>query len=748
MAIGAPAQVAHPRIWLDAPTTARLQALVAANDPTWVALKAHADTLLTYTIPAYDRSACASKQICYTYEGSGWQDALVSLSLAYKMTGNTAYAAQVKALLAVMEAAGAQAEAVDSGYPSRYIVEGLAIAYDWIYDQLSASDKTAASNLLDAYWTQVNTNGYLWANGAQANPYSNYTGGHIMGFGLAMIAFEGDDANVPTHQTTILGVVNNKLIPAMETGAFAGGFQIEGWNYGPNNMVRLFQFFWGMNTAGKSSLLIYNGSTFDYTVFCKTAARSALYSMRSNGWRVIDEGSFPGSYAGIGQPTFYLYLALYLGDATEGQWMRYLAANGPAPPGGWPSGWTTACFDAFLTANSGTLSANWTSALPTASYSPGDFHSFVRSDWTTNAVHTSFNGTGMLYTDHQDATFGQISIFRQNDYLLVDSGEYDGQYGWYGSPEPMDRASWKASTLYVADSTLDSQKSQVCLSSADQYYGCGSLFNATAPPPDAHLETQYYTHSKVNFTQAYGNNHAVSPFNPYYRTFLNIGGDVSFVFDRVTPRDLAAATINLFWHVPSYAATTTLNGNIASNSVGNSTLWIATVLPASPILSWVADTTTWGGTTPQYTQRLQVADPNAGTNATSLFLTVLAPVAATATQAAYSLVDAVNMKGAIYDDGTYPRVAFFSTNGSAQTTLSYVASYTPGVTARHVVLDLKPGVYTVRKDGQIVYPAIPVQADGSLTFTASAGGTFAISPTAVPPQGVRGKTVLLGNTRF
>jgi hypothetical protein len=647
-----------------------------------------------------------------------------------------------------MEAAGGQAEQVYTGYPSRYLVSGLAVAYDWIYDQLSASDRTALCSLLDSYWTVLNTpvsGGYEWVAFIQS--YGNYLGGHIYGFGLAGIAFEGDDANALTIQNGVLAKLQTYVIPAIETGLWQNGFQVEGYNYGPANMVRLFLYFYAMHTAGKDSLLTDANGPFNYIPFFKAAARSTVYALRPPVWRVMDEGDFPDTYSGLAPVGFYGYMALCLGNAQEGQWMQYLAANPGAPPGGWPSGTNPSPLDAFMTAGTGVVPANPWSTLPLAAISAGDYHTFVRTDWTTSATQTTFNAGVPVVTDHQGATDGHVSIFRQNDYLLVASGQYNGYYGWAGSPGPEDKASWKANTMFVSDPSLDKYGSTICRTDEEQFIGCVSLYNSAIVEPVAHLETANYAYSKANFTNAYGNSRPSTPFTSYYRTFLNIGGVVSFVFDRATAVHLSA-TRKLFWHVPSYGVTTTLNGNVASNTVGSSTLWIATLLPATPTLAWVQDTTTWGGTTTQYTQRLEVSDPNAGTNPTTLFLTVLAPVASTTTQAAYSLIDAVTMKGAIYDDGVAPRVALFSTDGTAQAAVSYVASCTPGVQTRHVVLDLKPGVYTVRKDGQVLYASVIAQTDGSATFTSLGGGTFALSATGVPPPGMTGRTVLVGNASF
>src|ERR1700688_3019494 len=85
-------QAPHPRIWLDSATLTRLNALVVANDPTWVSVKADADLYLTWPVDAYAPATCLTSHICYSYEGLGWYVRLMPLALAYKMTGNVAYA--------------------------------------------------------------------------------------------------------------------------------------------------------------------------------------------------------------------------------------------------------------------------------------------------------------------------------------------------------------------------------------------------------------------------------------------------------------------------------------------------------------------------------------------------------------------------------------------------------------------------------------------------------------------------------
>src|SRR5438132_534989 len=77
----------HPRLLLTAAEKTRLLAKKNANDPSWQALKARADTLATYRIHPYkfDTSYEAPENtIYYTYQGEGWIDATLPLAFAYQ----------------------------------------------------------------------------------------------------------------------------------------------------------------------------------------------------------------------------------------------------------------------------------------------------------------------------------------------------------------------------------------------------------------------------------------------------------------------------------------------------------------------------------------------------------------------------------------------------------------------------------------------------------------------------------------
>lgn len=138
----------HPRIFLTPTLLSRLRAKAAANDPDWLDLKAEADQLVTWAVPAYSQFAYPPNSIVYTYQGSGWFDAIIRLGLAYQITGNTAYADKVIEVVKVANATFAAGNltpiSVDNGWPTRMLPYGLGLAYDWVYDRMDAATRSAA----------------------------------------------------------------------------------------------------------------------------------------------------------------------------------------------------------------------------------------------------------------------------------------------------------------------------------------------------------------------------------------------------------------------------------------------------------------------------------------------------------------------------------------------------------------------------------------------------------------------------
>ena len=194
-----PVNASHPRLLLTAANRTRLLAKRDANDPSWMALKARADTLATYSIHPYKfatNSQAPEGTIYYGYQAESWFAATLPLALAYQMTGDTKYSNKLIQLAQEMIRAQSDPDnnppngqppiRLDSYYPSRYAPAVLGFIYDYCYDQLSASLKTQMVALMNAYFDDLKVNGY------QAQDYSsgadgNYFGGHL--YGAAMMGY-------------------------------------------------------------------------------------------------------------------------------------------------------------------------------------------------------------------------------------------------------------------------------------------------------------------------------------------------------------------------------------------------------------------------------------------------------------------------------------------------------------------------------------------------------------------------------
>lgn len=746
------AQVSHPRIWLDSTTLTRLTALKNANDATWVAMKADADTYAADTVDAWSESSCGgSNHICYTYRGTGWYEAILPLALAYQMTGSTTYSNQVKAILnAFVAAAPNGCSTTDQGYYARYSIVALAIGYDWIYPTLSAGDKTNYTGLLDTCWTNIQNgnDGYEWTNSPYFGAaFGNFFGGEIEGFGLAALAVEGDDTNSATMQAQVLSNFNSVIVPALQSGRYQGGFAVQGYNYGGPNFFRIAGYMRAMKTAGKTDLYT------TYLSWLKAISKHTIFAMRPDLWAVNDEGDWPNSITRVFYHSISVEMAGILTGTAEGGELLFLTTHLGTPPDSIST--TTQPVGAYnwelFLYNTGQSSVDYTASLPTYYFSPGDNHTFYRSDWTTSAIYTQYNGGAVGGsngdTDHMQLGSGNVEIQRGADYLLVDTVDWTGADGVTGSPTSGgDLSSWMVNTLAYDDQNTECR-------TETRFHGCQNGLGqastmALYTNSVVHNEGTGWAFQESDLLPGYsGKTTPATTITNYHRSFVNIGG-ISFVFDRITAPSTSGRT--LYWHMPNLssatppgnASATSLVGALGTVTVGASKLWIDTLLPTSPTITQAQDVQFWTSSTHIGTQNLNVVDPAAGSCSTNcLFLTVLAPTASGASAPTFTLLTPTNYKGALYNDGVAPAVAIFSLDGTAHTSVTYTASYSAGLTGRHVVTDLTPGNgYAVIRDGTTLSSGLTVASDGSLSFTATGGTNFTVtqngsSPATTPSHG-------------
>ena len=303
-----------------------------------MAFKASADSYKGQTVEAYNRSSCTGSDICYTYEGSGWLQPAITLSLAYVITGDTGYRATALQLLDAMNASWNTSSdltpiTLDDGYPTRNVLPAIAIIYDWLYSSLSSTEKTQSIATINAAYA-------LWAAGTtyyqQTGPaYSNYFGGHMLGFGLGADATDGDNSSSTTIYNTMEAAYTGQMTYGLQadppvlysgnnvmTSGFNGGWNPQGYNYGTNHNIRMWQLLWAWQTSGRNTTLITT-----YTPWMENSVTNMLYATRPDLWRAGDEGDAPGDCTGSLYQDYPLFMAYMLNGTMAGAWSQYFFLN-------------------------------------------------------------------------------------------------------------------------------------------------------------------------------------------------------------------------------------------------------------------------------------------------------------------------------------------------------------------------------------------------------------------------------------
>jgi hypothetical protein len=656
----------------------------------------------------------------YGYEGLGWQSTLEILGIAYQVTRNPAYASKGVELIdyiASLGVAGMLApETIDAGFPSRSAIYGLAIGYDWLHDHLKADEKAAVVQALNLWFDWFRRAGFE----NQGPAYGNYFGGHVMGFGLAGFATEADNPRGAEIVAHIRGLFQACVEPAFAAGGFAGGYPVEAYTYGTNHFQRLLSYMLAVKTATGDDLI----SRTDYA---RKIARNLLYNLRPNDWQVSDEGDFSGDYTGVLQPSLPIVLSSLLAGTREGKWMQHLGQHLAAAPHG---GQMADPFVQFLFGDRARPAADYRLTEPTWFRSPGDEHFYRRSSWQPDAVWASIAGGTTNWASHQMRSAGHIAMQRGNDYLLVNSGQWKGSGGDFGTPQAFDLRSWRSNTLFVDDF------GDYLFAGADYAGGQGYWGTSRVIAQEGERDFGYI---KTDLTTAYG----VGDRKPwdtrsvryFYRSFLSMGNGVVVVFDRIQVRK-ANYVKKLYFHLNPTGGPPTISGETASIHVGGSALFIRTLLPAAPVLAAAGDPIGPTDSRP-ITYRLEVSDSIASARFDALNV-LFATASSTSAMPATIRLQSMNraMVGAMVTDGGVQRVALFSADGAPQSSVSYTANFA-GQMSVHVLVDLMPNsTYVLTRNG-LILRTVSSSSQGVLAFRSFQGGLFTVYRQADGPPSWR-----------
>lgn len=681
------------------------------------------------------RTLSARDTIIYPYQGSGWYSALLHLSLAYQVTGDPAYADKA---LEVMDHINSYTDfqvaapiMIDSGYGSRYMALGLAIAYDWLYDLLSPERKRATHATLN-YWFdfyKCDQNKYTpplaaCAGNRTNSPYINFWGGHLLGFGAAGYATYGDNPRGEEIVNHVRREWDNNIPNAFTgpAGGFSGGQAPESWNYGPNHLLRIFQFAHLVKTATNEEIL---GPGMSYA---KRVALHHVHALKPNRWRVVAEGTQAGTCGQLMGQELPVFLTHILEGTPEAGWMQYLFHHMEPYPACQTDahGFALSDLSRFLWYRPARPEINYAASEPKARFFEGDGHLYWRSSWEKDAVWLSFTMGRRWLADHQGTTFGHIDIQRGNDNLAVQAGYWKGVTGSLsgitGNPQAYSPATEMSNVLFVDDGGEYNLTTWA-------YAGGGGRWGSWKNP--LVKITDQFAYGSQDFTDVWDrstNNRRplLRTVRYYFRSLAAIGDGTIVVWDQA--RTLKESHIKrLHWHMNPAEHAPQLEGSTVSSQVGGSKLFIRPVLPA---VSAIRLSRSLSNGTPRQdmTWRAEISDPAGGTDLN--MLTVLHATSASGRMPetrALTQIDAKHAGVLILDAA--PTVAVFSrsiveTSGYPGYQVEQASSVTlsaefPG-RGRYLIANLRPGRYQATLNGNVIVSPV-VGADGVAWFEAGSG---------------------------
>lgn len=762
----------HPRIFLSDPAyRAKLEARVAANDPSWQAFKAKADFYASKSYTPYGTGGTCTTPaaICWTggidgaYQGGSWYNAAIYLGIAYQMTGNTTYSNKGRELLAVMSSAwDGRADCstyttgipptVNGGFGWRNIGPAMGFLYDWIYDQLSTEEKNAVIAAAGCYYD------WSWAKNPNSfrthRSHFNYSGGFLLGVATLGYAIEGDSYRGAQFINYASSQWQNVYGLSFASGAFSGGFPAEAYgSYGTGHTNRLLEYLWMRKTAGKEDLI--SGSDIPDKL-----VRAFVHALQPNRWRTSHEsgGSMP---SGVMWGELPMMIARVAEGTDAAKWARHFLDDLAVSPSGYSGkdvgkwGGHAARWN-FMYRDDAQTSENYKLSFPTY-YDEGNDHIWLRSDWTDSAIWSQWTyGTG-LHTGHSHQSHGQIKVARGSDYLLINGDMWygltgDGSKGPY--EDPYGRV-WRSSSLYFHD------RGDYLL--PNTYYLGGGQPNAVnsegyrlgiwagVSQLKAKKLTATYAYAKTDLTSGWdksnwSQNTMDRTLRHFFRSFAWLGGGYFVIYDRIEAK--AASPMydkRLFWHLPPNTSPSpwmrpAITGNeVISATVGKSKLVLNTVMPKSATTTFAYDPATItttnanvfsGSETNRQTMRVEVTDTTSDTFNPLTVILAIGADEAVPSHGAIAVIDEDHV-GAFIADATTPRIAIFSTDGAIRSTLHFSRAFSGA--AQLFVADLEPGHYTISRDGAPIGTAL-VESDGTLWHTVTGGGgSFALigAPVAV-----------------
>ena len=723
------------------------------------------------------------------------------LGFAYQMTGNTNYstAAIERMIYFVDNIPGWRMSnnAADGSIQGmlKWMMD-LCFAYDWVHDQLTQGPGSQEEKIATFIADYPANDGTVQANRwSGARFYTNWSNLAMLAYGTPLIhgiAIYGDGVNDALAGSIIdqaLSELENQYIPARELAAGSEGGYSEGMVY--SQYVDANVLTWILEAWQTAS----GENKFATTNSLSNIARWYLYFIRPH------DGTFARmaesrTYDYFSKDNLHRKWLSLIASKYQSGYAQYMAdqlsvANGTSSfYSNWV--WTDILwYDTTLSAipldNSDATSKLF--GTVGSGGQPGLGWVVMKSgNESVNDTFATFVA-GDHYGAHHHRNSNAFTIHKYSS-LAIDGGYYAG---WYTQGDLHKyNYYWTANsknTMVFTDDSLNTVE-QVDFNGnpleSRKFYGL-TVSGSEDDTADilAFEYTSDYTYTLGDATIAYTGGTSGggdSNINLFQREFVYLKPDYFVVFDRVDVKSsykkrwllhsitepqvdgtfTSGTAPNAFGGTPGY---TSIDSGLVTITNGSGKLFSKTLLPTNPSITKVGGPDSSGsynssGSYDFYVDGVNYyigGTPTTGSEpgawrievspstqqADDQFLHVIQTTnSSTPSMVPVQKIDAIagNMVGTIIQDSTSPRIVMFAKTTTPQSSVTYNASYSPNITGKHLLVDLKPGYYEVVKDDTIILSDINSSSKGVLYFTSTGGFTFQIIWTGVydyPPDKVR-----------
>jgi hypothetical protein len=158
---------------------------------------------------------------------------LIPLAFAYAVTGDERFSDLTREHLlayAAWEYWGGDSELGDRDLTLSFMLKGNALAYDWVYDQLSETDRTTIRSALaqhaqEQYLAATNPYTSTWRNWWRHSFAQNHWHVNNTAVGMAALALEGEDSRTTTWLDHVVGQmeINDYVLGGIQDGTWHEG---------------------------------------------------------------------------------------------------------------------------------------------------------------------------------------------------------------------------------------------------------------------------------------------------------------------------------------------------------------------------------------------------------------------------------------------------------------------------------------------------------------------------------------------